>query len=131
MDKPYLHHDVVKNAQIIKATADSYLFCDTYNHYVLTPDAFTLQAGCSCKLATTSIVRVMMARPRFEVYNKDPDFLWDHECDTLFQVKKSGSGKADPADFVEYILVLLNRMENQKLLAVAAKRHRRVPHELP
>lgn len=133
MSEPYLYRDVVMKGKILKATVTDYLFCDDHNHYILSPERFALYTGCFCGanagLATTRDY-AKAARPRFEVYNKDPEFMWDHESDTMFWVKKSGGGKADPGDFVGYMLKLLNQVETQKLLAIAAQRHGGVPHKL-
>ncbi len=126
---PYLHSDVIKNGKCLKMECDHYLLCDGTNHYHATPlcDIKPVES-CWCAFAKNGsrptktsfpLNREKLARPRYEVYNKDPDFFHDHETGALIWLQLSSSPKRRDC-YIEVLLTqiieLLNRKENESLL---------------
>ncbi len=125
MSSPYLYSDVIKDGKCLKSSDGHYLFCDSKNHYHvnLTHDIRPATC-CTCKATkkdwfSTRVDRSSLARPRYEVYNKDNDFFHDHKIGTLVWLKLVHS--PDNNDYyieamVNQILVLLNRKEHESVL---------------
>lgn len=50
-------------------------YCNGTNHYVVTPSTVTPSCGCNCDDANAERpLQDPVARPRYEIYNKDADF---------------------------------------------------------
>lgn len=97
-------------------------YCDGVNHYIATPSNVAPSCGCNCGDANAEKpLQDPIARPRFEIYNKDADFFWDHKTGGLFWLQLSSGDKPNyslhrPDCLVEKIVTLLNRDDNATIL---------------
>ncbi len=123
----YLYREVLKDCKIVSSEDSHHIYCDGHNHYHLFPNMdVEPKEGCWCK-AVASVARgpltlnhQKLARPRYEVYNKDPDFFHDHINGGMIWLKQSNRPDTGETywieQLVEQILNLLNREEHATIL---------------
>jgi hypothetical protein len=112
MAKTYTYDDVLKNGRLLGHEDGYRLICDRRYHYRFGPANVLCMGTCMCWDAKEW--HSIPAKPRFEVYNKDADFFWDHQKGAMFWLKISSGvedeySTADPSYLVEKIVDLLNR----------------------
>jgi hypothetical protein len=121
-------HSVLERGRVLAREDGHCLVCDRMRHYRFSPDGVQDLGICTCDY---HCVTGQPARPRYEIYNRDADFFWDHKKGALFWLKLSSGVKddyslADTAYLVEKIVDLLNRDELREAL-YATDRETKLP----
>lgn len=131
MSRPYLFRDVLQKGKIISSEDGHHIFCDRHNHYHLFPNHdMKPKEGCGCKVheehpldsfhTPLRLDYQNLARPRYEVYNKDADFFHDNLNGGMIWLKQSSRPDTGEMYWIEQlvtqILTLLNREEHGTIL---------------
>lgn len=96
MSKVYTIRQALLHADLIDSVDGYEVYCDGYAHYLVTPLGVDIDVSCCCREPKARRVALTtVARHRYEVYNKDPDFFWDHESGTLFWLQISSGRERD------------------------------------
>jgi hypothetical protein len=111
----YTIREALKKSRLVSSFDGYEEYCDGINHYVADPSGIAVSHGCNCPDGQLHRqIQMPVARPRYEVYNKDPDFFWDHDKGVMFELSLAGGSKqnwslASPDWMIWKIVELMNR----------------------
>ncbi len=113
--------EILKTGEVIVAEDGCFLVCDKAHHYAFSPAFFGATETCDCNgIPCLWGGLPSPARPRYEVYDKDPEFFWDHKHDILVWIKITselpGMSTPDASEYAKTFVRLMNMNEYAKLL---------------
>ena len=121
MADSYLYNDVLRTGKVVYREPGCRIVCDGHNHYGVTDLDMRPIHSCICSGKPETPPTQPVARPRFEIYNKDADFFWDHKYGVMFWLRLSGGIRdnyslVQPDTYVADIVALLNRQDHADIL---------------